>query len=311
MRTNIVSLILLAWISQLNADQPAPMSVDRSAGATETSKSRADRGKYVLERPVKNLITGSPNSTQPLLISPSDPPGAKQSYDPRLEYVPKARIESSTKQLVNLTAAVEAAAQAAKTPDAALRLERVPMPRPDVGKGFIERPIEGLLVTPNGGAPIAAQPPAQFQADATPPPSDSPANEGDAALDAELDRRKKVIEAPVKSVVNDVPRADIESALEQALTQKPVGDLTKRKIIELPVTEIVADESAGDEQPKPEAAGKGAVASDKKPVDDNPRVEPGKVKWHASFDAAKEAAAKSGKPVLLFHLMGQLDQRFT
>ena len=44
--------------------------------------------------------------------------------------------------------------------------------------------------------------------------------------------------------------------------------------------------------------------------DANPRVEPGKVKWHASFADAQAAAEQSGKPVLLFHMMGQLDRQF-
>ena len=55
---------------------------------------------------------------------------------------------------------------------------------------------------------------------------------------------------------------------------------------------------------------------------DNPKVEPGKVQWHGSFAAACQAAAdaaailhlrqlaKSGKPVLLFQMMGKLDDRF-
>src|SRR6266849_4336251 len=34
----------------------------------------------------------------------------------------------------------------------------------------------------------------------------------------------------------------------------------------------------------------------------NPKVEPGKVRWHADFAAARTAAAKSGKPVLLFQM---------
>src|SRR5262245_37425888 len=42
----------------------------------------------------------------------------------------------------------------------------------------------------------------------------------------------------------------------------------------------------------------------------NPKVEPGKVRWHADFAAAKAAADKSGKPVLLFQMMGKLDDRF-
>lgn len=43
----------------------------------------------------------------------------------------------------------------------------------------------------------------------------------------------------------------------------------------------------------------------------NPKVEAGKVSWHASFDAAKAAAQESGKPILLFQLLGRLDNRFT
>src|SRR5262249_5946489 len=42
----------------------------------------------------------------------------------------------------------------------------------------------------------------------------------------------------------------------------------------------------------------------------NPKVRPGKVRWHATFADACAASAKSKKPVLLFHLMGQLDHQF-
>jgi hypothetical protein len=42
----------------------------------------------------------------------------------------------------------------------------------------------------------------------------------------------------------------------------------------------------------------------------NPKVAPGLVRWHASFAAACEAAQKSGKPVLLFQMMGKLDDQF-
>lgn len=46
------------------------------------------------------------------------------------------------------------------------------------------------------------------------------------------------------------------------------------------------------------------------PTADNPRVEPGKVNWHPTFEAAGIAAKKSGKPILLFQMMGKLDQQF-
>ena len=42
----------------------------------------------------------------------------------------------------------------------------------------------------------------------------------------------------------------------------------------------------------------------------NPKVAPGKVTWHKDFAAACEASKKSGKPVLLFQMMGKLDDKF-
>lgn len=42
----------------------------------------------------------------------------------------------------------------------------------------------------------------------------------------------------------------------------------------------------------------------------NPRVRPGRVRWHESFEAACAAGGNSGKPVLLFHMMGRMDQKF-
>lgn len=42
----------------------------------------------------------------------------------------------------------------------------------------------------------------------------------------------------------------------------------------------------------------------------NPRVAPGRVNWHATLDDAMVEARKSGKPILLFQMMGRLDDRF-
>ena len=44
---------------------------------------------------------------------------------------------------------------------------------------------------------------------------------------------------------------------------------------------------------------------------ENPKVRPGNVKWHPDFDAACAAATNSGRPVLLFQMMGNLDEEFT
>jgi hypothetical protein len=75
----------------------------------------------------------------------------------------------------------------------------------------------------------------------------------------------------------------------------PAVDRGKGRI-ERPTETVVADSA-----PAPAKTGDGFV---------NPKVEPGKVKWHASFDAACQASAKSGKPVLLFQMMGKLDEQF-
>jgi len=42
----------------------------------------------------------------------------------------------------------------------------------------------------------------------------------------------------------------------------------------------------------------------------NPKVAPGKVRWHTDFSIACETSKKSGKPVLLFQMMGKLDDQF-
>ena len=39
----------------------------------------------------------------------------------------------------------------------------------------------------------------------------------------------------------------------------------------------------------------------------NPPAAPGLVRWHESVDAARGAATASGKPVLVFQLLGRLD----
>jgi hypothetical protein len=72
---------------------------------------------------------------------------------------------------------------------------------------------------------------------------------------------------------------------------RPKGD------IEMPTKRILARQT----DPAP-AAGAGAFV--------NPKVQPGKVGWHKDFDAACRAAKKTGKPVLLFQMMGKLDDRF-
>jgi hypothetical protein len=43
----------------------------------------------------------------------------------------------------------------------------------------------------------------------------------------------------------------------------------------------------------------------------NVKVAAGMLVWHADLETACAASSQSGKPVLLFTLMGNLDERFT
>lgn len=74
---------------------------------------------------------------------------------------------------------------------------------------------------------------------------------------------------------------------------------TKKRMVELPVKEGLADRSKAGV----ELLLKAALAP---PV---PAL-PAAVAWHATFEDARQAAAKSGRPVLLFQLLGKLDDAF-
>jgi hypothetical protein len=81
----------------------------------------------------------------------------------------------------------------------------------------------------------------------------------------------------------------------ESAAQPRVPDRGKRDI-ETPTEQVVASRSAG-----PPVAEQPFV---------NPKVQPGKVRWHADLAEACKAATQSGKPVLLFQMMGRLDEKF-
>ena len=85
------------------------------------------------------------------------------------------------------------------------------------------------------------------------------------------------------------------SAPAPAVPTAPRFDAPKSAAIELPAIAALRSSAAS------------AAASDKFV---NPKVQPGEVQWHETFAAACAASAKSGKPVLLFQMMGKLDQEF-
>ena len=117
------------------------------------------------------------------------------------------------------------------------------------------------------------------------------------------DRAKTIaIEAPVKFLLVDAPPAPAESS-------EPNLDVRKYDA-EIPSKLILAEKFAPAVSPEPPVGEKLAPAAEHTTVRDNPQVAPGKVTWHKDFAAARAASKKSGKPVLLFQMMGNLDDRF-
>jgi hypothetical protein len=91
--------------------------------------------------------------------------------------------------------------------------------------------------------------------------------------------------------------AGTKSSARGVAPQKVVpADLAKTVAIEPPALAVIQHNSTA-----PAAPGKAFL---------NPHVAPGRIKWHASFAEACQAAQKSHKPVLLFHMMGKLDDLF-
>jgi hypothetical protein len=45
-------------------------------------------------------------------------------------------------------------------------------------------------------------------------------------------------------------------------------------------------------------------------IPENPKVQPGLVNWHPNFEQACAASKTTGRPVLLFQMMGKLDDQF-
>lgn len=116
---------------------------------------------------------------------------------------------------------------------------------------------------------------------------DSP---GARSVSQALERPKSARPTPPPSPVQDpavvAPAAPVKKLLD-----------VRKGVIESPTKALVADHSGRVPSAPPAAA-------------DNPKVAPGQVRWHASLADASVAARQSGKPVLLFHLLGNLDDRF-
>ncbi len=75
---------------------------------------------------------------------------------------------------------------------------------------------------------------------------------------------------------------------------------TKKRLAET-TTETVLEKTGAAPLPAPTTDAETAT---------NPTVDPGAVRWHDDLTAARAASRESGKPVLLFQLLGRLDQEF-
>jgi len=158
-----------------------------------------------------------------------------------------------------------------------------------------------------------------------------------SATPPRLDRGKTAfIEPAVKAVVKNastptapqavqVPANTIPPNIVNITLQKPWLDFGKMGVIEPRLKGVVTQPGAAPLPAPPRVdVGKrdviepAAVAAIKKALSQpaaptgfvNPKVQPGKVRWHTSFADARTASAKSRKPVLLFQLMGKLDDQF-
>lgn len=158
----------------------------------------------------------------------------------------------------------------------------------------------------------------------------------------QVDIGKSLVELPLEQVVGE---ASLSGNARLKVPDAAVPRDAGKMLIEMPVEELIGESSfalnmpgdpgAADLQPDdpPKAgdreqflelladASATAQASSAlpdsrqhltvEPEQDNPTCSPGLVNWHSNWDAARKASEQSGKPVLLFQLLGQLDQTFT
>lgn len=110
----------------------------------------------------------------------------------------------------------------------------------------------------------------------------------------------------------------VSPSVAQNVAANPKPNLKDRGkgSIEIPLKRVIrtaaveADPAASDAAPSRDAQSEGG-AEGKASGFVNPKVEPGRVKWAADFDEAVKKAERSGRPVLLFQLIGRLDERFS
>jgi hypothetical protein len=113
---------------------------------------------------------------------------------------------------------------------------------------------------------------------------------------------------------HDLGKAAIEQPLEKALTPgstlplswKTFGVPAKGGTVPPSASSGSALQSVKADARRPITGGHSAEA----PAFVNPKVAPGQISWRTDFQTACEKSKSSGKPVLLFQMMGKLDDGF-
>ena len=122
------------------------------------------------------------------------------------------------------------------------------------------------------------------------------------SLDAEADFSKMVIEANAERLVR---ATRVPPEIQRAEKAAEDSRLDRSKIdIESPVESLVKTSRGIETQPKvvhPKNSATPVAIS----------VKPGLVTWHKDYATAKAASEESGKPILLFQLLGNLGEHFT
>ena len=125
------------------------------------------------------------------------------------------------------------------------------------------------------------------------------------AAPARFDVGKSLVEAPLEKVIGNAdsgkPGEGTPGINLELVTTDP-----KNPARSLDVSKTLIENS-----PKKLLAPTSLRHESSLPISDNPKCKPGLVTWHANLQEAKTASRRSGKPILLFQLLGKLDETFT
>lgn len=171
-----------------------------------------------------------------------------------------------------------------------------------MGKNRIEMPLKSLI---NPAYPVSAlkKPRASGRvvAGSNPTTTADPSSVGTQPVPFRrpMAFNKLAIETPLKSTINPTYGTPRLTAPTQPLTLAPARRLTSplKKTTPAPALRSAA-RTAIDEQ---------VVGVDANGI---AKVAPGMVNWHGNFELARAASAVSGKPVLQFAMIGNLDDKF-